>query len=176
MDVLRQLSKEQFISLFSNIVEHNSEVAEKLLDVFEQRQMTTLTEFLSSLDQILHNLPDNKKRAVLTSHPDLAGKLADKSLLTPESTREQAAAGLNLLTSQQKENICQLNNNYREKFGFPFVVCARQNKVDAILTGLGERIENSEGLELERGIAEVVKIASLRATDIVNNLQQKCKY
>ena len=59
------------------------------------------------------------------------------------------------------------SNRYREKFGFPFVICARQNKKDAILKGIVERLEHSAVDELEIGIEEVKKICLLRLLSIV---------
>jgi len=176
MDCLKQLPRDEFIKMFANIVEHNTEVAEALAEVVQQKNLVTISDLLLSLKQILHNLPDNKKREVLSNFPDLAGKLADTQLLTEESTREHQAAGLHQLTPQQKHEICSLNQNYRAKFNFPFIVCARQNKVASILNGLEERVTNSEGVELTKGIEEVVKIASLRAVDIINSLPLKSKY
>ena len=58
---------------------------------------------------------------------------------------------------------------YREKFGFPFVICARQNKKEAILKGISLRLNNTAELELETGIEEVKKICLLRLQNIVQS-------
>ncbi|CAG2064500.1 unnamed protein product, partial [Timema podura] len=68
------------------------------------------------------------------------------------------AAGLHKLTPEDKRDIDQLNKRYKEKFGFPFVICARENKANAILLGLKRRLDNSKESELEEGIQEVKKI------------------
>ena len=70
----------------------------------------------------------------------MAGRLADSNLLTPESTREQREAGLDSLTAQEKERLRSHNEQYRDKFGFTFIICARENKAAAILTGLDKRL------------------------------------
>ena len=44
-----------------------------------------------------------ERLGVLNAHPDLAGKLAQAKRLTPESTREQASAGLDALTDAERE-------------------------------------------------------------------------
>jgi 2-oxo-4-hydroxy-4-carboxy--5-ureidoimidazoline (OHCU) decarboxylase len=59
------------------------------------------------------------------------------------------------------------SNRYRGKFGFPFVICARQNKKEAILKGIVERLEHSAAEELNIGIEEVKKICLLRLLSIV---------
>ena len=107
---------------------------------------------------------------ILIGHPDLAGKLADQNLLTPESTLEQREAGLHLLTLEQKQTLKTLNNAYRDKFGFTFIICARQNKAAAILEGLTKRLGSSREEEINVGIGEVKKIAKLRAIDILRRI------
>ena len=58
---------------------------------------------------------------------------------------------------------------YREKFGFPFVICARQNKKDAILNGIVHRLNNTADRELSTGIEEVKKICLLRLQNIAES-------
>lgn len=100
-------------------------------------------------------------------HPDLAGKLADEGQLTHESTQEQKAAGLDKLTTDEKQEMNKLNNLYKTKFGFPFVICARENKAESILNGLKTRLNNEKQQELITGIEEVKKICILRVKDII---------
>ena len=63
------------------------------------------------------------------------------------------------------------NAEYRDKFGFTFIICARENKAAAILEGLDRRLGNSREEEIIIGIGEVKKIAKLRSRDILNNLK-----
>merc|ERR1719193_302102 len=161
------ISEESFVCQFGSIVEHSPQVAEQLAKL---RPFTCEEDFHTALETTLTSLPDQQKTRILQQYPDLAGNLADSNQLTSESTSEHRAAGLHQLTPQQKEKMGTLNKEYKEKFGFPFIVCARENKVETILHGLGERIECCEKVEIRKGIAEVVKIASLRARDIINKL------
>ena len=113
------------------------------------------------------------KVAILSGIPDLAGRLASSGLLSPESTREQRAAGINLLTGEQLRRLRSHNTEYRQKFGFTFVICARENKAAAILKGLDMRLDNTREVEINIGIGEVKKIAKLRSIDILKSLT-KC--
>ena len=72
------------------------------------------------------------------------------------------------MTFDEKLQMKNLNSRYNEKFRFPLVICARQNKKDAILKGLEERYNNDLKKELEIGIGEVMKICELRVKDIVS--------
>ena len=102
--------------------------------------------------------------------PDLAGRLASSGLLTSESTREHREAGLNLLTETELQSMQSHNAEYRQRFWFTFVICARENKVASILEGFDRRLDNSREEEINIGIGEVKKIARLRSIDILNNL------
>ena len=100
-------------------------------------------------------------------HPDLAGKLAQAGQLTKESSVEQSAANLNQMSPQEKALLNTLNTQYKDKFGFPFVICARLNKKEAIFNGLKTRLNNEVEHEVGIGIAQVMKICELRLRDIV---------
>ena len=93
--------------------------------------------------------------------------MAQSGDLTPESTREHAAAQLFSLTEDEKNQMEQMNHLYKEKFGFPFIICARLNKKDAIMDGLNSRLNNDQDQELQNGIKEVLKICELRIRDLV---------
>ena len=107
------------------------------------------------------------KEGILRVHPDLAGRIAEAGQLTSESTREQSEAQLNTMTKEEKIFMKELNSRYKEKFGFPFVICARLNKKEAILKGLEERYDHDLKRELEIGIDQVLRICELRVKDIV---------
>ena len=87
--------------------------------------------------------------------------------MTSESTAEQSSANLNLMTKEEKAKMAELNQKYKDKFGFPFVICARLNKKDAILNGLELRCYNDLDVEVQTGIEEVLKICELRMRDLI---------
>merc|ERR1711934_992547 len=103
------------------------------------RPFSSQDSFLNGLQTVVEKLTKAEKEGVLGGHPDLAGKLADASLLTPESTREQKECGLDKLSTEERLRLRKHNDEYRDKFGFTFVICARENKAAAILAGLDSR-------------------------------------
>ncbi|XP_067942738.1 2-oxo-4-hydroxy-4-carboxy-5-ureidoimidazoline decarboxylase-like [Watersipora subatra] len=109
------------------------------------------------------------KVGVIRSMPDLAGKLATAKLLGKESTLEQRAAGLESLSAEEKAMMDQLNSKYKEKFGFPFVICARKNVVSTIFNGMKARLERDKDLEIATALAEIQNICWLRLNDIVKD-------
>ena len=92
----------------------------------------------------------------------MAGKL------TAASTAEQASAGLTKLASEELEVFQAKNESYKDRFGFPFVICARLNDKSTILKALNERISNSPDVERSTAIKEIEKIAWLRLSDLVS--------
>jgi 2-oxo-4-hydroxy-4-carboxy-5-ureidoimidazoline decarboxylase len=103
-----------------------------------------------------------ERMALLRAHPDLAGKAARAGTLTPESTREQASAGLDRLSQRELESFQGFNASYRKKFAIPFIICVRRHTKDSILRQFGRRLDNDEAAEIETALAEVFHIAALR--------------
>eukprot|EP00090_Calanus_glacialis_P015381 TRINITY_DN24271_c0_g1_i1.p1 TRINITY_DN24271_c0_g1~~TRINITY_DN24271_c0_g1_i1.p1 ORF type:complete len:208 (+),score=38.04 TRINITY_DN24271_c0_g1_i1:93-626(+) len=165
-------STEEFVETFGNVVEHTQKVADELL---ARRPFSSSDTFLNALDSVIESLSESEKVGILEGHPDLAGRLADANLLTPESTREQKEAGLDLLSAEQKACLKSHNDQYRKKFGFTFIICARENKAEAILKGLDQRLSNPRDEEIHIGIEEVKKIAKLRTIDILGKFSKKSK-
>jgi 2-oxo-4-hydroxy-4-carboxy-5-ureidoimidazoline decarboxylase len=108
-----------------------------------------------------------RQRTLLQAHPDLAGRMAQQRKLTAASTREQASAGLDQLGEAERANFQQLNEAYRARFGFPFIICARLSAKEAILAAMRARIANPIELEFENALEEVGKIAQLRLRDLL---------
>lgn len=102
------------------------------------------------------------KEGILRCHPDLAGRDLQSGTLTPESREEQARAGMDGLDSTELLRMARLNEDYKVRFGFPFVICARMNDKATILQQLSERLRNERAVERARGIEEVKKICRLR--------------
>ncbi len=102
---------------------------------------------------------------LIRAHPDLVGNLARHGGLSPESQAEQAAAGLTALTPAEVDLFEAYNARYRERFGFPFVICARENRKEAILATFPARLAHDRSEEIHAALNEIGKIAGLRLAD-----------
>src|SRR5882757_257414 len=100
--------------------------------------------------------------AFLGQHPDLAGKAARAGAVTEESKHEQASVGLDTLSEEEFARFHRLNDAYKEKFGFPFIVCVRRHTRDSILQQFERRLQNDEGQEFATAMQEVFYITRLR--------------
>lgn len=166
IDQLNQLNSTEFLNLFKNVIELWPNAAET---VYKQKPFSNLSDVADEFDSYLENLSIENKVAILRLHPDLAGKLLNENNITQESAQEQASAGLNQLTAEQKKQLVQLSTEYREKFDFPFVICVRQNnKIEKILEGFRSRLPNTREEEIINGTNEVKKIGRLRLGNIID--------
>lgn len=122
-----------------------------------------------ALTDAVQRAPGQRRIALIEAHPDLVGRAALAGTLTPASTAEQAAAGLDpqRLSPEEIATFGELNAAYRERFGFPFVICARDNKKDAILAGFAARLDHGREQEIATALAEVAKIAHYRLRDVL---------
>ena len=110
-----------------------------------------------------------KQLALINAHPDLAGRLAQQKKLTSESAREQSGAGLDQLTEAELAEFMRLNDSYKAKFGFPFIICVRLNAKSAILAAMQTRLKNLPDAEFATALGEIEKIAFLRLNDSLRN-------
>ena len=97
----------------------------------------------------------------------LAGKLAAAKRLTDESTREQASAGLDALTDDERAKFTQLNEAYVARFGFPFIIAVRDHDKASILSAFEQRLSNDRESELATACRQVERIATLRLKEIL---------
>lgn len=155
---------EAFTEHFGPVIEQSPLVA---ATVWSHRPFPTANSLQDAFTKFLTDLPASTKGGVLRCHPDLAGRLAEEHSLSEASTQEQSSAGLLSLTASERDELRTLNTAYRERFGFPFVICVRENKKAAIFSGIRARLENTPGEELEIGLREVCKIARLRLSDLL---------
>ncbi len=133
------------------------------------RPFTSLTHLHQALCKVMYDAPIKQQIALLQAHPDLVGRAALAGTLSSASTSEQAAAGLNQLTPKEIAAFNHYNRTYRERFGFPFVICARENKKENILAGFATRINNAGKQEIHTALGEVAKICWLRLLDTVSD-------
>lgn len=156
---LNSLSYEEFLNIFGNVVEKCSLVPAA---VWSKRPFANLSALEAAINEFIDALPESGKEGILRCHPDLAGRDLQCGTLTSESREEQARAGLDALNSAEASLLAQLNLDYKKRFEFPFVICAKMNDKATILRQLSERIGNDRAEECARGIEEVKKICHIR--------------
>src|ERR1022692_962977 len=163
---LNSLSREEFVHIIGPVFEHSPWIAEA---TWPKRPFANLEYLHRALCETVQRAGEENQLALIRAHPDLVGRAALAGTITPQSTSEQASAGLGKLTPEEIETFQKSNAAYREKFGFPFVICARLNKKEAILDGFRIRLNHSREEEIKTALAEISKIAELRLQDLISN-------
>jgi len=163
LEQLNGLDRAAFTGTIGPVFEHSPWIAES---TWAQRPFATVEQLHAALCQTVRAATEEQKLALIRAHPDLVGRAALAGTLTPQSTGEQASAGLNALSPDEIALFQKQNAAYRARFGFPFVICARLNKKDAILQGFEKRLQNSPEQEVQTALEEIFKIAELRLRDL----------
>ena len=162
--VVNDLSRDAFVAALGPLFESSPWIAEA---TWAARPFASIDQLHQALCAPMYAAPIERQVALIQAHPDLAGKAAIAGELTAESTREQSAAGLGQLSPEQFTSFTQLNHAYRAKFGFPFVICAREHNAASILEQFASRLEHPREQEIATALGEIAKIARLRLLDAV---------
>lgn len=164
IDDAATLDRDAFVVRFGGVFEASPWIAGAAWDAGPH---ATVADLHRAMVAAVAAAPREARLALIRAHPELAGKAAIAGALTPESTREQAAAGLDRLTPQQHADVLALTAAYRERFAFPFVVCAREHTADSIIAAARARLDHDTDAEERTALAEIAKIAALRLDDLV---------
>ena len=163
---LNSFPRNEFVRIVGPVFEHSPWIAEA---TWAKRPFASVEALHAALCETVQTAGEEKQLALIRAHPDLVGKLASAGQLTKESIGEQASAGLDRLSPEEVALFQSNNAAYQAKFGFPFVICARLNKKEAILNGFKVRRQNSRDQEIKTALEEIGKIAYLRLQDIVQS-------
>src|ERR1700735_3007474 len=161
---LNAMDRSALVSRIGWVYEHSPWVAE---GAWQDRPFSTIDDLCAAMERAVHSAMSQRQLALIQAHPDLAGRLSSVSDLTPASRSEQAGAGLHQLTIAETELLAHNNALYREKFGFPFILCVRLNNAGAILEAFAKRLKNNRAEEIGVALAEIFKIARLRLSDVI---------
>jgi len=154
------LDKAAFVARFGALFEHSPWVVERA---------ATLRPFANLFDGLmdaLHRASTEQKLALIRAHPELAGKAAIDGTLTDASAAEQASAGLDRLTPAEYARFHALNSAYKERFGFPFIICVRLTDKAGILAAMERRLDNDRDAEIETALGQIGEIVRLRLGDL----------
>ena len=156
---LNARDKAAFVAALANIFEHSPWIAEQAASM---RPFAGVRRLFDAMKVAVDHAPSELRLTLIKAHPDLADKTQRAAGLTAESNAEQNSVGLDRLSDAEYEAFERVNNAYRAKFGFPYVVCVRRQTKDSILRDFERRLPNDAKTEMQRSIEEIVRIAALR--------------
>jgi 2-oxo-4-hydroxy-4-carboxy-5-ureidoimidazoline decarboxylase len=164
LETVNAMDREVFVAAFGDIAEHSPWVAEKAA---ERRPYADRRAMAEAFIDAVFDAGEPEKLALIRAHPDLAGRAAVAGELQPESKREQAGAGLDKLTAEEFARFTELNDAYRGKFRFPFILAVKDVDKHQILAAFAERIDNDPEAEFANAIRQVARIVAFRIDDRV---------
>lgn len=157
-----EMDRDRFVTRFGDIFEHSPWVAENAYELELGPAHDSAAGLASAMARAFRAAPRDQRLAVLNAHPDLAGKLAAAGRLTSDSTAEQASAGLDMLTDEERATFTRLNDAYVAKHGHPFIIAVRDHDKQGILAAFETRLANDSETEFAAACAQVERIAELR--------------
>lgn len=162
-----RMDQQTFLKAYGGVFENSPWIAERAHADELGPAHDSVAGLHSALARKFRSASHEERLGVLNAHPDLAGKLAAAKQLTAESTSEQASAGLDALTDEERTTFTGLNNDYVAKFGFPFIIAVKGLSKSEILSAFKTRINNDADAEFSTACLQVEKIARLRLNDLL---------
>lgn len=164
LEALNRAGRADFVRLLGGVFEHSPWVAER---TWAARPFASLRALHGAMTEAVRQASREEQLGLLRAHPDLAGKAARAGTLTDFSTSEQGGAGLDRLTPEEYARFDRLNRAYRERFGFPFIICVRNHTKASILDAFERRLAQPAEAEVAAALAEVFEIARHRLEALV---------
>ena len=159
LNELNAATPEAFAAAIAGVFENAPWVAGQAA---AHRPFATVGDLHAALMGAVRLAPADQRLGFLRGHPELAGKVARARAMTAESVAEQGGLGLDRLSDAAFARFETLNAAYREKFGFPFIVCVRRHTRDSLLSRFAHRLGNDRDAEMDAALAEIGFISRLR--------------
>jgi len=154
------LDREGFLARYGGVYEHSPWIAGAVWD--EGAASDDDETLAGAMAARVEAAGQEAQLALLRAHPDLAGKLALRGELTADSTSEQAGAGLERCSADEFAEFQRLNDAYKTRFGFPFILAVKGHDRVAILAAFRRRAANGRAAELRQALDQVHRIARNR--------------
>jgi 2-oxo-4-hydroxy-4-carboxy-5-ureidoimidazoline decarboxylase len=164
LEQLNAMPEMSFVTALSGVFEHSPWVAR---EAARGRPFESVDALHQAMTSVVERAAEHRQLALISAHPELAGKAAVRGQLTAESSREQSGAGLSECTQEEFDTLQRLNRAYQEKFGFPFILAVRGYDRSGIIANFKARLRKSHEEELRENLRQIYRIARFRLDDLV---------
>jgi OHCU decarboxylase len=161
---LDALDRPAFVAALGDVFEHSPWVAEQS---WERRPFGSVAALHRAMVAVMRGAGRERQLALIRAHPELGGAAAQRGGVTAASRREQASAGLGDAGADALAELRRLNEQYQQKFGFPFVLAVARRSKPEILAIFKERLGHAPEEEFARALDEIARIAELRLEKLV---------
>ena len=162
LSALNQMDQAEFTQTLGDIFEHTPAIAQQ---AWLQRPFETVEALHQAMVAVMQALPISAQLRLIQAHPDLGVK----AKMTNSSVQEQASAGLNQLSPEEFATFSELNQAYRDRFQFPFIVAVKEHTKTSILAAFRQRLTHDSETERQTALMEIAKIANYRLTALVQD-------
>jgi len=166
IETLNNMDEESFTNTLEAVFEHSPWIPRQ---TYTCRPFESVDALHKSMVDVVTNASTKAQVKLLCAHPELAGKEAQEGELTSSSSDEQSSAGLNALSSVEMNHVSKLNSDYREKFGFPFIIAVRNHTRQSIIAEWQKRLTHDNETELRACLEQVYIIGRIRLDSLINH-------
>ena len=158
---LNTMARADFIKNFGAIYEHSPWVAEQTYDqIIAAKEINTPEKLSSIMHKTVMDASQEQQLALLGAHPPLAASRLDE--LSQASQAEQRGAGLADADKQLTAAINEGNQEYQNRFGFPFIIAVAGKTPPEIYQAMQKRLTNTRAQEFATALEQVRLIALIR--------------
>jgi OHCU decarboxylase len=149
----------RFRATFGGLVQNVDWVLE---GAFAQRPYADAHDLKASFQEALLTGSDEQQLQLIRAFPDLDAEDEVGDMVATDHT------ALSNLDEDEHDNIVEMAHAYREQFGFPLVICARETeRYERVLRNGWTRMDNPPASEKAFALIEIAKIATYRFDDLV---------
>jgi 2-oxo-4-hydroxy-4-carboxy-5-ureidoimidazoline decarboxylase len=157
---LNQLSQPEFVAALGAVFEDTPAIAHQ---VWHQRPFKDVADLHQKMMAVVNAMTQTEQLRLIKAHPDLGSR----TKMAEASVQEQSGVGLDRLTLEEYDQFQRLNQAYKDRFGFPFIIAVKQHTQQSILEAFDRRLHHSFEVEITQALVEIFEIARFRLTDLV---------
>nr|WP_313775049.1 solute carrier family 23 protein [Mycobacterium sp.] len=159
LDEVNTMTKDRFAEVFGHVVQDVSWAADR---AYERRPFADTTALREAFQDAVLTGTTEQQEELLNAFHDLGAEDEAGQVLAVDHV------ALSNLDEEDHQDVVGLAAAYREHFGFPLIICARETeRFDRVLRNGWSRIDNSAATEKAYALIEAAKIANYRFTDLV---------
>jgi OHCU decarboxylase len=165
LEQVNRMSRDEFVATFGRLFQGSPDIVGR---AYDRRPFADTSNLRAAFQEALFSAPPEEQRALMAAYPDLGADRVADGEEGEESARDQASAGLTRLADEEHEELAALTAAYRERFGFPLIVCVRDSgSSERVLAEGRQRLANSQAQEHAAALIEIAKVANHRFADLV---------
>ncbi len=154
------MDQQKFVETVGWVFEHSPWVAER---AWAKRPFCDRDSLHLTMAKQVELASPEQQLTLLRSHPDLG----TRAKVSDASASEQAGVGLAQLTQEEFQHFTELNEKYKQKFGFPFLLAVKGCTKQDVIRSLQQRLSSNHEVEFAEALRQVYRIAALRLHDVL---------